>query len=48
MKQKQANPNQGFNGVKGKPVPVRTNGPVTPEVDWGPFRDRHTGAKKTS
>lgn len=47
MKQKQAMENQGFNGVKGKPVPVRTNGPVTPEVDWS-SRDRHTGQKKTS
>lgn len=44
MKQKQANPNQGFNW-QAKPQQVRKPGPCTPETDWGPFRDRHTGKK---
>ena len=47
MKQKQAMENQGFNGVKGKPVQQRTAAPAQKEADWD-HRDRHVGQKRTS
>lgn len=46
MKQKQSNPNQGFNW-QAKPQQVRTAPPAEKEAGWD-HRDRHTGKKTTT